>query len=145
MFQSNNNDLRVFCEKLLFVSQFSSESQVFLVGFLCVLKMYHVRFYIVEKMGFEAAPRRCGIHSKPQPLLQKICLFHVFETLVTYAEMCLCTHALVYVCKPAHVRRPRTTLSFYFQKQIFAHLKYYIFHFNTSKVNLILDWALNWP
>ena len=34
---------------------------------------------------------------------------------------------------------------FYFQKQIFAHLKSYIFHFNTSQVNLISDWALNQP
>ena len=144
MFQSNKNDLRVFCDKLLFVSQFSSESQVFLMGFLCVLKMYHVKFYMVEKMGFEAALRGCEIHSKPHPLLQKICLFHVFETLATYAEMCLCTHALVCVRKLAHVLRSRATLSFYFQKQIFSHLKYYIFHFNTSKVNLILDWALNW-
>ena len=25
------------------------------------------------------------------------------------------------------------------------HLKIYIFHFNTPQVNLIFDWALNWP
>ena len=44
-----------------------------------------------------------------------------------------------------HVRGPRATLVFYFQKWIFAYLKGYIFHFNTSQVNLISDWALNWP
>jgi len=44
------------------------------MGFVCVLKTYHVRLYIVEKMGFGMAPRRCGIHSKPQQLLQKTCL-----------------------------------------------------------------------
>ena len=56
------------------------------MGFLCILKMYHVRLYIVEKMGFGTAPRRCGIHSKPQPLLQKTCLFYVSEILATYAS-----------------------------------------------------------
>ena len=44
-----------------------------------------------------------------------------------------------------HVRGPRATLVFYFQKWIFAYLKGYIFHFNISQVNLIFDWALNWP
>ena len=55
----------MFCEKIPFDSLFSSESKVFPVGFLCVSKMYHVRFYIVEKIGFGTAPRGCGIHSKP--------------------------------------------------------------------------------
>ena len=58
---------------------------------------------MMEKMGFGMAPRRCGIHSKPQPLLQKTCIFHAFETLAAYAKMCLCMHAL------AHVRRPLPT------------------------------------
>ena len=71
MSQSNKIDLRVFCEKLSFDSLFSSESCIFPVGFLCVLKMYHVRLYIVEKIGFGTAPGQCGIHSKSQPLLQK--------------------------------------------------------------------------
>ena len=61
------------------------------MGFLCILKMYHVRLYIVEKMGFGTTPRRCGIHSKPQPLLQKTRLFHASETLAMYAKMCFCT------------------------------------------------------
>ena len=33
----------------------------------------------------------------------------------------------------------------YFQKNSFAYLKGYIFHFNTPQVNLISSWALNWP
>ena len=64
MSQSNKIDLRVFCEKLSFDSLFSSESCIFPVGFLCVLKMYHVRLYIVEKIGFGTAPGQCGICSK---------------------------------------------------------------------------------
>ena len=32
-----------------------------------------------------------------------------------------------------------------FQKYICAHLKCYIFHFNTSQINFISNWALNWP
>ena len=67
------------------------------MGFLCILKMYHVRLLIVDKMGFGTAPKRCGIHSKPQPLLQKTCLSYASETLATYARMYLRTHALVHV------------------------------------------------
>ena len=143
MSQSNKIDLRVFCEKLPFDSLFSSESQVFPVGFLCVLKMYHVKLYTMEKMGFETTPRRCEIHSKSQPLLQKTCIFYIFEILTWYTGVCLRTHALAYVCRPTHVRKPRATMVIYFQKQIFAHLKSHIFHFNIPQVNLILDWALN--
>ena len=76
----------------------------------CVLKMYHVRLYIVEKMGFGMARRRCGIHSKPQRLLLKTCLLHAFKTLVAYVGVCFCTHAL------AHIRGPRASLVIYFQK-----------------------------
>ena len=67
------------------------------MGFLCVLKMYHVRPFIVEKIGFGTTHKRCGIHSKPQPLLQKTCLSYAFETLATYTGMCLYTYALACV------------------------------------------------
>ena len=63
-----------------------------------------------KKMGFGTAPRRYGIHSKPQQLLQKTCIFHASETLAAYARVYRCTHALV------HVRGSRATLVFYFQK-----------------------------
>ena len=53
----------------------------------------------MEKMGFGTAPKCCGIHSKPQSLLQKICLFHASETLVAYAGMCLRTHTLAHIRK----------------------------------------------
>ena len=43
----------------------------------------------MEKMGFGIAPRRCGIHSKPQLLLQKTFFFHASETLVAYTGMFL--------------------------------------------------------
>ena len=69
MSQSNKIDLRVFGEKLPFDSLFSNESLVFPVEFLCVLKIYHVRLFIVEKMGFGTTLRGRGIHFKPQPLL----------------------------------------------------------------------------
>ena len=83
------------------------------------------------------APRRCEIHSKPQPLLQRTCLFHAFEALAAYACFGPCMQAAT------QVHGLRATLVFYFQKQIIAHLKSYIFHFNTPQVNLISDWALN--
>ena len=79
--------------------------------------MYHVRPFVVEKMGFGMVPRQRGIRSKLQLLLQKTCLSFASETLVAYARMCLRTHALT------HVHRPRITYagrgllwSFYFQK-----------------------------
>jgi len=65
----------------------------------------------VEKMEFGMAPRRCKIHSKPQPLLQKTCFFYFFiffnfwnlnwirSSVPAYAYFGSRTHAL------AHVRR----------------------------------------
>ena len=108
--------------------------------------MYHVRLYIVEKIGFEMAPRWCGIHSELQPLLQKTCIFHTSETLVVYARICLLTHALAHVCRllPTYVGRG-PLWSFISKNRIFAHLKVYIFHFNIPQVNVIFDWTLNWP
>ena len=47
----------------------------FLLGFsVCIFEIYHVRLNIVENLGFETAPKRCEIHSKPQSLMQKTCL-----------------------------------------------------------------------
>ena len=108
---------------------------------LYVLKMYHVRLYIVEKMGFGMVPRRCEIHFKHQPLLQNTCIFYISETLAAYVGVYLHTHALAHVRSPLPTYVGREPLwSFYFQKYIFAHLKGYIFHFNTPYVNLISDW-----
>ena len=87
----------------------------------------------MKKMGFGTALRRCGIRFKSQPLLQKTCLFYVSKTLAAYARVFLCTHALAHVRKllPMYVDRG-PLWSFNFQKYIFAHLKGYIFDFNTS-------------
>ena len=49
----------------LFDSLFSSESCAFYQQNSSSLKIYHFRLYIVENKGFGAAPKRCGIHSKP--------------------------------------------------------------------------------
>ena len=86
------------------------------MSFLCVLKMYHVRLFIVEKMGFGMAPKQCRIHSKPQPLLQKTYISYTFETLVAYAEMYLHAYALACVrrLRPAYVGQG-PLWSFYFQ------------------------------
>ena len=52
-------------------------------------------------------------------------------------------HALAHVRRllPTYVGRG-SLWSFYCQKQIFAYLKSYIFHFNTPQVNLIFGWSL---
>jgi len=74
---------------------------------------------------------------------KKLAFFYVSETLATYVEVCLCTHALAHVRRllPTYVGRG-SFWSFYCQKQIFAYLKSYIFHFNTRQVNLIFGWSL---
>ena len=51
--KKKKKDLGVFCEKLPFDSLFSSESYTFSMVFLCLLKISHVRLYIVEKWGLE--------------------------------------------------------------------------------------------
>ena len=68
-------------------------------------------------MGFRTALRRCKIHSKPQPLLQKTCLSYASETLAAYAGMCMHTQAL------AHIRRPRATLVILFPQIDFCSFK----------------------
>ena len=80
------------------------------MGFLCVLKMYHVRLFIVEKMGFGMAPKRCGIHSKPQSLLQKTCLFYASKTLAAYTGMCL--HRMLWPSYAGYCSRTWTKESF---------------------------------
>ena len=91
--------------------------------FLCVLKMYHVGLFIVEKMGFGIASRRCGIHFKPQLLLQKICLSYVSEALASYA--CFGSHMQAVT----HVRKPRATLVILFPKLDFCLFKRLYFPF----------------
>ena len=66
------SNLSHYCKKLSFSMLLKQQLHYFLVRFLCVLKIYHVRFGM--------APRRYGIHFKPQPLLQKTFIFHASET-----------------------------------------------------------------
>ena len=61
------------------------------------------------KNGFGTA-LRLRIHSKPQPLLQKTCLFDAFQTLAAY--VCFGPRRQA----DAHVRGPKATLVFYFKK-----------------------------
>ena len=109
------------------------------MGFLCVLKMYHVRLYIVEKMGFGTAPRRCGIHSKPRSLLQKTCLSYTSETLAVYVGICLRTRAGLHMQAATHMWRPRATLVILFPKiDFFCSFKRFYFPFLhlSSKFNI---------
>ena len=59
-----------FVKNSLLIHYFLVNLRFFLWN-LYVLKMYHVRLFIVEKKGFGAAPRRCRIHSKLQPFCRK--------------------------------------------------------------------------
>ena len=103
------------------------------------LKMYHVRLFIVEKMGFGTTPRQCKIHSKPQPLLQKTCISYAFETLaVTQECVCVCMLWSAYIGHGPHTQA-EGHLAILFSKKIFSYLKVYIFHFNTPQINSISD------
>ena len=74
------------------------------------------------------APKQCGIHSKPLPLLQKTCLSYAYETLATYDGTCLRIHALDAL--PVDVGRdPRMQAEGHLD--YFISKKSYIFHFNT--------------
>ena len=68
---------------------------------MCVLKMYYVRLYIVEKWGLEWFLDDMRFIPNLNHYCRKLTLFffNVFETLVVYAGEYLRTHAL------AHVRR----------------------------------------
>ena len=78
---------------------------------------------IVEKMGFKAASRRCGIHSKSQPLLQKTYISYASKTLAMYEGMCLRMQALAHIC------RPRATSVILFSKIYFRSFKRLYFPF----------------
>ena len=84
----------------ILIHYFLVNLRFFPLGFLYFLKMYHVRLFMMEKMGLRTAPRQCGFRSKSQLLLQKTCLSYAFETLVVYAGMYLRTHVVAYLRRP---------------------------------------------
>ena len=92
-------------------------------------------------MGFGTAPRQCEIHSKPQPLLQKNCIFHTFEPKLRMQDC-----AYVRILWPIYTGfYPRMWAEGYFGL-LFSKIDFCafnIFHFNTPQVNLVSNWALN--
>ena len=60
------------------------------MGFLCVLKIYHISLFIVEKMGFGMTHRLCGIHSKPTHYCRKF-VFHM----LLKPQLCSQEHACI--------------------------------------------------
>ena len=74
-----------------------------------------------------------------------------FSFLYLWNPSCIHKRVPVYACfgphtqANAHVRRPRANLVILFPKIYFCSFKRLCFHFNTPQVNLISDWALNWP
>ena len=63
----------------------------------------------------------------------------VHRNVLTYACFCLRMQAIAHICGL------RATLVILFPKIYFCSFKRLYFHFNTPQVNLISDWALNWP
>ena len=88
-------------------------------------------------------------------------MWNSFQTLAFIAEnlhflwfwnpSCVRRNVPAYACfglrmqATAHIRGPRATLVILFPKILFFSFKRLYFHFNTPQVNLISDWALNWP
>ena len=69
------------------------------MGFLCVLKMYHIRLFIVEKMGLERLVDDGGFIPNLSHYCKKTCLSYTSETLAAYIRMCLRKYALARVCR----------------------------------------------
>ena len=93
-----------------------------LKNFVCLENVPYKAFYS-RKNGFGSTFRRCGIHSKPQLLLQKTCISYASEILAAYTGMCLCTHVLAHVCGP------KATLVILFSKIDFCSFKKLYFPF----------------
>ena len=88
----------VLWKNSLFDSFFSSESCAFYQRNSSSLKIYHFRLYIVENRGLGAAPKWCGICSKPSFNVENLS-FLVYETLT-----CTCMPLYAYACiKQVHV------------------------------------------
>ena len=77
----------------LFDSLFLVNLSVFCGISLFFLKVPRMAIYIVKMGGFGMAPRRCGIHSKSQSLMQKTYFSGASETLLACTDSCLRTHA----------------------------------------------------
>ena len=59
---------------------------------------------------------------------------------------CMRRIVLAYACNGSRKQAEGYFAQFNSKNRIFfLHSKCYIFHFNTPQVNLIFDWALNWP
>ena len=112
---------------------------------LFLLKIYHIRLFIVRKKGFGTISRQCGICSKPQHKCKKLILYSLLEITMhaqdgpTYACRKLCVQA------DSCVRIARFSFGLIFQILIYLLIKSYIFHFNTSQINLTSNWVLNQP
>ena len=98
--------------------------------FLYVLKIYHVRNFIVWKKGFGTIPRRCGIRSKPQHRCRKFVLYNFLEIALRAQDQAYIRGA------DSCVRIVRVSFGLIFQKLIYLLIKRYISHFNTSQVHL---------
>ena len=111
---------------------------VFLWDFVCFENIPCKAFYSVKK-GFGTIPKRCGIRSKSQHKCKKLALYSFWKSLYVrkigpmYACRKLC--AQVDSC----MRIVRVSFGLIFQKLIYLFTKSYIFHFNTSQVNLTFD------
>ena len=99
---------------------------------MCFENVLCKALYGGKKWGFEVASRRCGIRSKPQPLLRKTCLSYASETLAAYVGMCMLMQALAYVHKP------KAILIILFPKIDFCSFKtlYFPFLHSSSQFNI---------
>ena len=134
----------MFCEKTPFKFTRNSEYCIFPVGFMCVLKMYLVRLYIVGKNKVWNGSQTMWDSFQTSAIIVENLPFSCFwnpscvrRSVPAYAYFGPCTQTA------AHVRGPRATLVILFPKIDFCSFKSYIFHFNTPQVKLISDWALN--
>ena len=134
-----------FVKNSLLIHYFLVNLRFFLWDF-CVLKMYHVRLFIVEKNGVWNDSQTMWDLFQTSAIIAKNLYFLCF-----WNPSCVRRNVPAYTCfslrtqAMTHVHRLRATLVILFPKIDFCSFKRLYFPFNTPQVNLISDWVLNWP
>ena len=81
--------------------------------------MYHVRLYIVETNGVWNGSQTMWDSFQTLDIIAENLHFHASETLVAYADVCLCTHALAYIRRLLPMYVSRGPLWYFISKNIF--------------------------
>ena len=112
---------------------------------MCFENVPYKALYSGKKWDLERLPNNVGFI----PSVSHYC--KILSFLILLNPSCIRKNMPAYTCfslhtqAATHICRPRATLVILFPKIDFYSFRKLYFHFNTSQVNLISNWALNWP